>query len=81
MRKGREITDAITFHIVKNIVPINTVTKEGFKNTIWWLDKRYVITSCTYFSQVVIPELYKKYKAQVETQLSQVEYYGATTDL
>lgn len=57
------------------------ITKEGFKNTIRSLDKHYVILSRTYFSQVAITELHEKGKAQVETELSQVEYYAATTDL
>ncbi|XP_033931523.1 E3 SUMO-protein ligase ZBED1-like [Pseudochaenichthys georgianus] len=45
------------------------------------LDKRYVIPSRTYFSQVAIPDLYEKCTAKVETELSKVEYYAVTTDL
>ncbi|XP_057213823.1 E3 SUMO-protein ligase ZBED1-like [Triplophysa rosa] len=63
------------------MVPVNTVNKQGFKNMIRSLDKRYVIPSRTYFSQVAIPELYEKCKLQVKTELSQVTYYAATTDL
>ncbi len=57
------------------------MTNPGFANMIRSLDKRYVIPSRTYFSQVAIPGLYDKCKAQVETELSQVKYYAATTDL
>ncbi|KAJ4947212.1 hypothetical protein JOQ06_009250 [Pogonophryne albipinna] len=63
------------------MVPIYTVTKEGLKKIIHSLDKRYVIPSRTYFSQVAIPDLYEKCRAKVETELSKVEYYAATTDL
>ncbi|KAJ4947029.1 hypothetical protein JOQ06_009071 [Pogonophryne albipinna] len=63
------------------MVPIYTVTKEGFKKIIHSLDKRYVIPSRTYFSQVAIPDLNKKCRAKVETELSKVEYYAVTTDL
>ncbi len=80
-KRHKEITDAITFHLAKDMVPINTVTNPGFANMIRSLDKRYVIPSRTYFSQVAIPGLYDKCKAQVETELSQVKYYAATTDL
>ena len=45
------------------------------------LDKRYVIPSRTYFSQVATPDLYEKCRAKVETELSKVEYYAVTTDL
>ncbi|XP_038590224.1 E3 SUMO-protein ligase ZBED1-like [Micropterus salmoides] len=80
-KRKREITDVITLRLAKDMAPINTVTKEGFKNMIQTLDKRYKIPSRTYFSQVAIRELYDKCKAQVETELSRVEYYAATTDL
>ena len=80
-KRQRKITDSITLHVAKDMVPINTVTKEGFKNMISLLDKWYVKPSRNYFSQVAIPELYEKCKTQFETELSQVEYYTATTDL
>lgn len=81
-KRQKDITDAITFHLAKDMVPINTVTKHGFANMIRSLDQRYVMPSRTYFSQIAIPELYDKCKAQVETELlSQVKFYAATTDL
>lgn len=79
--KQKDITDAITFHLANDMVPVNTVTKEGFKSMNRSLDKWYVIPSQTYFSQVAIPELDEKHKALVETELSHVECYAATTDL
>ena len=63
------------------MVPIYTVTKEGFKKMIRSLDKRYIIPSRTYFSQVASPDLYEKCRAKVETEVSNVEYYAVTTDL
>ncbi|XP_076874456.1 E3 SUMO-protein ligase ZBED1-like [Brachyhypopomus gauderio] len=80
-KRQREITDAITFHLAKDMVPMNTVTKEGFKKMIRTLDKRYELPSRTYFSQVGIPQMYEKCKAQVEAELSQVYYYATTTDM
>ncbi|XP_076837705.1 E3 SUMO-protein ligase ZBED1-like [Brachyhypopomus gauderio] len=80
-KRQREITDAITFHLVKDMVPMNTVTKEGFKKMLRTLDKRYELPSRTYFSQVGIPQMYEKCKAQVEVELSQVYYYATTTDM
>ncbi|XP_056119514.1 E3 SUMO-protein ligase ZBED1-like [Rhinichthys klamathensis goyatoka] len=64
------------------MLPLNTVTKEGFKKMIRTLDRRYVIPSRTHFSQVAIKELYEKCKSKIEAELlSHVEYYAATTDL
>lgn len=78
-KRQTEITDVITFHLAKDMLTIITVTKEGFTNMIRSLDKRHVIPSRNDFSQVAIPELYEKHKAQVETELSPMEYYAATT--
>ncbi|KAI2644978.1 zinc finger BED domain-containing 1-like protein [Labeo rohita] len=80
-QRQKEITDAITFHIAKDMLPLNTVAKEGFKKMIRTLDRRYVIPSRTYFSQVAIKELYEKCKSKIEAELSHVEYYATTTDL
>jgi hypothetical protein len=57
-RIHREITTAITYYLAKDMVSINTVTKDGFKNLLRKLDRRYTIPSRTYFSQVAIPQLY-----------------------
>ncbi len=59
-KRHKSMTDMITFHLVKDMVPINTVTNPSFANMIRSLDKSYVIPSRTYFSQVAIPELYDK---------------------
>ena len=80
-RIHREITTAITYHIAKDMVSINTVTKDGFKNLLRTLDRRYAIPSRTYFSQVAIPQLYAECKEKVQTELRDVEYYATTTDM
>lgn len=48
---------------------------------VWSLKKWYILTSYTYFSQVAVPELHENGTAQVETELSPVEYYAASTEL
>ena len=63
---------AITHHIDKDMVSVNTVTKDEFKNLHRMLDRRYVIPSCTYFSQVAISQLYAKCKEKVVTELKNV---------
>lgn len=49
----------------KDTLSVNTVTKQDFKNMNRSLDKSHVIPSCTYFSQVPIPELSEKCRSQV----------------
>ncbi|KAI2647641.1 E3 SUMO-protein ligase ZBED1 [Labeo rohita] len=39
-RKWRDITNAVTYHIAKDMVPIATVEKEGFKTLLKTIDPR-----------------------------------------
>ena len=80
-RRHREITTAITHYIAKDMVSVNTVTKDGFKNLVQTPDRRYTIPSRTYFNQVAIPQLYAECKEKVVTELKNVEYYATTTDM
>lgn len=61
-------------------MPINAVTKYGLNNLILTLDKRYRITSCTFFTQA-IKNLYNTCRKKVEAELKEVKYYATTTDM
>ncbi|XP_055040058.2 E3 SUMO-protein ligase ZBED1 [Misgurnus anguillicaudatus] len=76
-----EITNSITNHIAKDMVPLITVEKDGFKQMIKTLDPRYEMPSRKYFSQVAIPNLYQKHRAKLETDLATVHHFAATTDM
>lgn len=79
--RHKEITDAITYHIAKDMVPVYTVSKEGFKKMVRTLDKRYKIPSRTHFNQVAIPKLYNECKMSVESELREIDHFATTTDL
>ena len=51
-RRHKEITAAVTTYISKNMVSVNTVTKDAFKSLLRTMDKRYVLPSRTYFNQL-----------------------------
>ena len=53
---------------------ITMVTKPGFTALINTLDKRYSLPSPTCFSQVAIPELYRKCKQRVTAELKTAEF-------
>ncbi|XP_051571349.1 E3 SUMO-protein ligase ZBED1-like [Myxocyprinus asiaticus] len=76
-----EITQAVTEFITKDMMPLSTVTKPGFTALINTLDTRYNMPSRTYFSQVAIPELHRKYKQRVAAELKTKEFFAATTDM
>ena len=56
-RRWREITDSITYCISKDMLPIYTTEKDGFRRLIETLDPRYDIPSGKYMSGTAIPAL------------------------
>ncbi|KAE8575740.1 hypothetical protein XENTR_v10003928 [Xenopus tropicalis] len=80
-KRWNDITNAITFHLAKDLVPLNTVEKVGFKQMIKVLDPRYVLPSRNYFSRTALPNLYQQHRAKVEADLATVHHFSATTDL
>ncbi|XP_035848419.1 zinc finger BED domain-containing protein 1-like [Sander lucioperca] len=63
------------------MMPVNTVTKPGFKNLVTTLDKRYNMPSRTYFSQIAIPELHRQCRQRVAMELKTIQFFAATTDM
>ncbi len=73
--RHKDITEAITYHIAKDMVPVYTVSKDGFKKMVQTLDKRYKIPSRTHFNQVAIPKLYNECKMNVESKLREINWF------
>lgn len=69
-RLQREITEAVTFMLAKDMCPISTVCNPGFKTLVKTMDKRYVLPSRKHFSRVALPALYDKCRAEVEKDIS-----------
>lgn len=80
-KRWREITNAVTHHIAKDMVPVQTVERDGFKKLIKTLDPKYVLPSRKYFAQTALPELYTACRERVVDQLKNVEFFSTTTDL
>ena len=57
-KRYRDITQAVAYHIAKDMLPLSTVEKPGYKNLIHVLDPRYVIPGRKYFSKTANPKLY-----------------------
>ncbi|KAI2645647.1 E3 SUMO-protein ligase ZBED1 [Labeo rohita] len=77
----KELIDAITHFLAKDMMPVNTANKEGFVGLINKLDRRYQLPSINYFSHVAIPQMYGTCVKTVSSELSQVDLYASTTDL
>lgn len=75
-----ELTNSITYCIVKDMLPMYAVEKPGFRRMLAVLDKWYEPPSRTYMSKIAIPHAYSITKERVVNDLSHVKYFSATTD-
>ena len=81
-KRHKDITQAITNFVAKDMLPVYTVEKDGFQKMLSVLDKRYHLPSSTYFHRVAIPNLYDNTRKAVEKELGkEVKYFSGTTDL
>ena len=64
-RKWQQLTDSVTYCLAKDMMPIYSVQKEGFKKLLQSFDFQYEFPSCKYFSIIAIPKLYDKSREMV----------------
>lgn len=79
--RWKAITDAITFFIATDMLPVYSVEKRGFNHMLRVLDARYTVPSRKYFSDVALPQLYNATRQKITRELKDIDFYAATTDL
>jgi hypothetical protein len=77
-RTWNEITSAITYHIAKDMEPIQTVEKDGFRKLIRTLDPRYDIPSRKY-RKLCRPELYTECRDRVANEIRNAAFFSTTS--
>lgn len=80
-KKWNEITNAITYHIAKDMEPNQTVEKDGFRKLIRTLDPRDKIPSRKNFSKTCLPELYTECWGRVANEIRDAAFFSTTADL
>ena len=80
-KKWKELTDAVTYYIAKDSLPVYSVEKPGFKRLLNTMDNRYEVPGRFYFTRTAIPALYATTRDTVKQELSTIKYFSATTDL
>ena len=80
-KQRKKLTDSVTVYLAKDMVPIYTVEKPGFKQLVDTFDKQYELTSRKYFTKTAIPTLYNATRDTVAVEIGDVMYFSATTDL
>ena len=68
--KWRNITNAITFCLTKDSLPIYTGDKLEFRNLLKKIDPQYDLPSSKYFLKIAIPVLYKETWQKVMSDLT-----------
>lgn len=60
--KWKEITAAVTHHIAKDMAPIETVEKAGFKKRLKTINPKYELPSRKFFAEKALPKLYTAFQ-------------------
>lgn len=80
-KKWQNLTDAVTYCVAKDMMPLYCVEKSGFKHLLCTFDPQYEVPSRNYMSRVAIPSLYNATKDQVLKSIQGSQYFSSTTDL
>lgn len=81
-KEHKRLTDAVTNCIVRNVLPIHTVDKAGFRELVAVLNPRYRLPYKDYFSRIAIPSLYEeKWEKLLHKIYDEILGFSATADL
>ena len=82
-REHAELTKAVSYCLAKDMLPISTVEKTGFKTMLHRFHPRYQIPSRSYFSRVAIPAMVGEVRCEIEQQIQngELSFFSGTTDL
>ena len=75
------ITNQCSNSLCKDMLPIYTVEKPGFRKMLQAFDPLYEIPSRKYFSMKAIPAMYIEVKEKVAKELANIKFFASTTDL
>ena len=80
-QKWKKLTDAVTVCIAKDLLPIYSVDKAGFKQLLHTFDPRYTLPGRNYFTKTALPSLYNNLRETIAAELKDTDNYSITMDL
>ena len=81
-KEHRKLTEVVTNCIVRDVMPVYTVDKPGFRAMIQALNPRYQLPHKDYFNRIAIPSMYENTREQISLKMKkEAHYFSATTDL
>ena len=67
-RENIQLTKSVTYCIAKDMLPIYTVEKPGFRKMLERFNPCYSLPSRRYFSRIAIPALYNEVRGRIESE-------------
>ena len=82
-REHKELTTSVACCLARDMLPLSTVDKPGFRTMLQKFNPRYQLPTCKHFTKVAIPRLVLEVRSNIECQIAsrELEYFSATTDL
>ena len=80
-KNWEKLTNAVTFCLAKDIMPIYSVEKPRFQQLLKEFNLQYALPLHKYFSNTAIPTLYAKTCEKVVYEIGQAQCFFATTHL
>ncbi|KAK7938916.1 hypothetical protein WMY93_002242 [Mugilogobius chulae] len=66
-RRWRDLTSAVTRCLARDMMPIQSVERDGFTKMLTTFDSRYKLPPKKYFSKVALPALYEEVRSEDHT--------------
>ncbi len=80
--RAQELNRAVAYFIAKDMQPLHTVDKPGFRRLLSTLDPKYSLPSRKHFTKQEIQRLYSEVRDEVVMpKLRNLKYFSATSDL
>lgn len=80
-KRWRDITNAIAYHIAKDLAPIATVEQTGFIQMFKIVEPRYQLPSRRHIANEVLPKMYKEIRAGMDARFAKVPHFALTSDM
>ena len=79
----RRLMKSVTFCLARDMLPISTVDKVGFREMLRTFNPRYKLLCRNHFINIAIPELVAETRSSIESQITDgnIYHFAATTDM
>ena len=82
-REYKELTKSVANCLAKDMLPLSTVDKPGFRAMLYKFNPRFQLPTRKHFTKVAIPSLVSQVRDKIEGLIAgrELEYFSTTTDL